>query len=60
MGVLTFSDLEVNVLAEDAAVVFGKWELERRGEDPWGLFTLLFKKTDDGWRIVHDHTSSAD
>jgi ketosteroid isomerase-like protein len=22
-----------------------------------GLFTLIMRKTDDGWRIVHDHTS---
>jgi len=22
-----------------------------------GLFTLIFKKLPEGWRIVHDHTS---
>jgi ketosteroid isomerase-like protein len=60
MGVLTFSDLDVTVLSDDAAVVFGKWKLERKHDEPRGLFTLLFRKTDDGWRIVHDHTSSAD
>jgi len=60
MGTLTFSDLDVNVLTDDAAIVFGKWKLKRRHDRPWGLFTLLFKKTDDGWRIVHDHTSSGD
>lgn len=60
MGVLTFTDLDVTVLSEDAALVFGAWKLEREKDSPWGLFTLLFRKTDDGWRIVHDHTSSAD
>ena len=60
MGVLTFSDLDVNVLSGDAAIVFGQWKLERRRDEPWGLFTLLFRKTGDGWRIVHDHTSSAE
>jgi ketosteroid isomerase-like protein len=60
MGVLTFSDLDVTVLSEDAAIVFGKWKLKRRHDRPRGLFTLLFRKTEDGWRIVHDHTSSGD
>lgn len=60
MGVLTFSNLNVTIISEDAALVFGKWKLERRNDEPWGLFTLLFRKTDEGWRIVHDHTSSAD
>lgn len=60
MGVLTFSELDVTLLSEDAAMVFGKWKIERRDSEPWGLFTLLFKKTDAGWRIVHDHTSSGE
>jgi ketosteroid isomerase-like protein len=24
-----------------------------------GLFTLVMKQTDQGWRIVHDHTSGS-
>lgn len=59
MGVLTFSDLDVTLLSKDAAVVFGKWKLEREDDEPWGLFTVLFRRTGDGWRIVHDHSSSA-
>jgi len=59
MGLLTFSDIDITVISKDAALVFGKWELEREDDTPWGLFTLLFRKTKDGWRIVHDHTSSA-
>jgi ketosteroid isomerase-like protein len=27
--------------------------------NPHGRFTLIFYKTPDGWRIVHDHTSAA-
>jgi hypothetical protein len=27
---------------------------------PHGLFTLTFRKTADGWKIVHDHTSSGE
>ena len=58
MGRLKFSDLEITVIARDAALVFGKWALQREGDQPWGWYTLLFRKTAAGWRIVHDHTSS--
>ena len=58
MGVLTFSDVEITMLSADAALVFGRWQLRAKGE-PHGRFTLLFRRTGAGWRIVHDHTSSA-
>lgn len=57
MGTLTFSDLEINVLSKDAAVVLGSWSLQRETDNPKGKFTLIFRKFKDGWRIVHDHTS---
>ena len=60
MGRLAFSDLEVTVLSADAAVAFGAWKLTRAQDQPQGLFTLLLRRFPDGWRIVHDHTSSAD
>ena len=59
MGQLTFSDLDVTIVSPDAAIAFGKWQLQRENDSPGGLFTLLFRKTDQGWRIVHDHTSAA-
>jgi uncharacterized protein (TIGR02246 family) len=59
MGVLTFSDLEITLVSTDAAVVLGHWKLKRTQDRPHGRFTLLFRKTADGWRIVHDHTSAA-
>jgi uncharacterized protein (TIGR02246 family) len=58
MGTLTFSDLETNVLSNDAAVTIGRWHLQRTGDQPHGRFTLVFRRTRRGWRIVHDHTSS--
>jgi uncharacterized protein (TIGR02246 family) len=60
MGKLTFSDIDVTVLGRDAAVVFGRWHLQIGEEEKSGLYTLLFRKTEDGWRIVHDHSSSAE
>jgi ketosteroid isomerase-like protein len=64
MGTLEFSDLEVEVIGDDAAVVFGSWRLEREADAPGGLFTLLFKRmageaAEPKWVIVADHTSSA-
>ena len=59
MGTLTFSDLEITMLGKDAALVLGRWRLKRATDEPHGTFTLLFRKTKSGWRIVHDHSSSA-
>jgi beta-aspartyl-peptidase (threonine type) len=58
MGKLEFSELHIEVLNKRAAVVTGKWQLTMSdGKLPHGLFTLVFKKMNAGWRIVHDHTS---
>lgn len=59
MGTLAFSDLEVKLISKDAAVATGRWQLTRTGDTPHGRFTLIFRHTEQGWRIVHDHTSSA-
>jgi beta-aspartyl-peptidase (threonine type) len=58
MGKLTFSELEIDVLGPDSAVARGRWKVVTSKETLGGLFTLIFKKTPDGWRIVHDHTSA--
>ena len=59
MGTLAFSDLEITPLADGAAVVLGRWKLKRAQDQPHGCFTLIFRRTSEGWRIVHDHTSAA-
>ena len=60
MGTLTFSDLEFNLMGSNTAIVIGRWHLKRAQDEPHGRFTLIFKRTKQGWRIIHDHTSSAD
>jgi uncharacterized protein (TIGR02246 family) len=57
MGKLMFSNLEISLLAPDAALVLGHWRLERAQDRPSGVFTLVLRKLPEGWRIVHDHTS---
>jgi len=59
MGKLEFSDLDIQQLGPNAAVVRGRWELTMSdGKKPGGLYTLIFRRFKDGWKIVHDHTSS--
>lgn len=58
MGTLAFTDLEITPLGRDAAVALGRWQLTRANDTPHGRFTLIFRRTAAGWRIVHDHTSS--
>lgn len=60
MGRLEFANISVTIISKTAAVAFGTWILHRESDAPTGLFTLLFRKRSDTWRIVHDHTSSAD
>ena len=59
MGTLTFSDLETTVISPDSVMVLGRWHLQRTNDQPHGRFTLIFRRTKQGWRIIHDHTSSA-
>ncbi len=60
MGQLTFSQLETELLGIDHAVLRGNWFLDfAEREDVGGLFTLVLRRTSEGWRIVHDHTSVA-
>ena len=58
MGQLAFSDLEVSPIAEGVLFSRGAWRLTfKDGKGAHGLFTLLIRKLDDGYRIVHDHSS---
>ena len=60
MGTLGFSDLEVHPLGEDFATCIGKYRLERSKKDGGsseGYFSLVLEKTDQGWKIVLDHTT---
>ena len=61
MGALRFDAIEVIPLGEDAALARGAWRLHMAdGKEPHGLFTLLLRRLDGVWRIVHDHTSSGE
>jgi len=57
MGELDFSNLEFRFLGPDAALVLGRWHLKRENEAS-GVFSLVWQRFPDGWRIIHDHTSA--
>jgi beta-aspartyl-peptidase (threonine type) len=57
MGRLTLSGLEIAPLGDSAALVLGKWNVDGVSEPVGGNFTLVFRKIDGRWVIVHDHTS---
>jgi ketosteroid isomerase-like protein len=60
MGKLVFSDLDIQQLGPNAALVRGRWELTMSdGKKPGGLYTLIFRRFKQRWKIVHDHTSSS-
>jgi ketosteroid isomerase-like protein len=57
MGTLAFSSLEITPLCPDAALVLGKWHLERDAGPIGGVFSLVLRRFPGGWRIIADHTS---
>ena len=56
-GRLSFSDLRVIRLGPDAALAIGRFHLEQSAGSEHGLFTVVFRRGPDGWRILHDHSS---
>jgi len=59
MGQLRFSQLEVTSLGVSAALVLGRWRLARDVSPVSGSFSLIFRRIDGKWVIIHDHTSRA-
>lgn len=57
MGRVSFDELEVTLLGDTAAMVLGRWKLDRNPDPLGGNFTLVLRKIDGQWLIIHDHTS---
>lgn len=66
MGKLTFSDFDVRLLPGSNgevryAAVTGRFHLDRQAHGEVaqddGVFSLLWEKTADGWKIILDHSS---
>ena len=63
-----FHTVTPNIVVDDAEqavaffkIAFGASESYRltmsNGKKPQGLFTLIFRKFPEGWKIVHDHSA---
>jgi imidazolonepropionase-like amidohydrolase/ketosteroid isomerase-like protein len=66
MGRLKFTIQQIDFMGKHWAKVLGEWKLlpnDAKGAaaQPMsgGLFTLIFHRLPEGWKIVHDHTSVA-
>ena len=66
-GQLKFDIQQIDFMDENWAKVLGAWKLVPKAaktngmSQPMsrGLFTLIFHRVPEGWKIVHDHTSEA-
>jgi ketosteroid isomerase-like protein len=58
MGKLNFTVKKIKSISLNSAYLIGEYYLKRSTEDSYGHFTLLWKKVDDNWLIVSDHTSA--
>lgn len=58
MGHLEFTDVTLQPVGADGAVLLGKFELTHTPKAGSGVFTLVLVKVDGQWGIVHDHTSA--
>ena len=58
MGHLDFGEIEITPLANDAALIVGRWHLNRDAGPVGGIFTLVARRFPEGWKIIHDHTST--
>jgi len=56
---LRFEELRVRSIDEDVAVGTARWVLHRDNRVTGsGPFTLVLRRVDGSWKIVHDHSSS--
>ncbi len=61
MGQLHFDELAISMIESKSALVLGNWHLKMKdGEKRDGNFSLVVKKLESGWKIIHDHSSSLD
>ena len=57
MGYLTFDDLDYEIIDKDNIIIMGSWNIMRIKDSVGGYFSLLWRKIDDKWVIIIDHTS---
>jgi beta-aspartyl-peptidase (threonine type) len=59
MGTLQLSIDSIDLVGDGGAVVLGHWDLTATEHAGRGVFSLVLERRPEGWRIIHDHTSSS-
>ena len=59
MGQLKFTVNKIRSVSSDVAFLIGEYYLTRSTEDSYGYFTLFWKKINNKWLIISDHTTAA-
>ena len=55
---LKYEDLVIRPLGEDYALLTGKFVLSGNGlKERRGIYTLVFVRRVNGWKVLHDHSS---
>lgn len=57
MGKLFFTHISFEQLNDKQIFVVGKWKLVRQKDTLSGYYSLLWKKIDNQWRVIFDHTN---
>ena len=58
MGQLVFEIIDVQPVGGEGAVVLGRWRVTDTAHAGAGVFSVVLERHREGWRIIHDHTSS--
>ncbi len=56
LGRLSVDKTEVEMVTDDVAIVTGRFNHNKDGVSTGGAFSLVWKRINGQWRIVHDHS----
>ncbi len=57
LGLLQLDKTDFVQVTDDVAIVTGRFNLAKDGDDSTGTFSLVMKRIDGMWRIAHDHST---
>ena len=58
IGTPELTETQISVPSADSALVWGTYRVLQPGQDRKGLYTLVLRRFQEGWRTVYDRTSS--